>query len=661
MVGRGNDDTPLFPGEPEAQATGASAGSAIDLQPLMRQNFLEYASYVVVDRAIPDIRDGFKPVQRRILATLAAMHDGRFHKVANVIGDTMKLHPHGDASIGDALVVLANKGYFIEKQGNFGNVITGHRAAAARYIECRLTPLARETLFFPELTETQPSYDGRRDEPVALPAKLPVVLMLGVEGIAVGMSTRILPHNFGELLEAQIQLLKKEPFELYPDFPHGGRVDVSEYEDGLGRVKVRAKIEAKGSKKVVIREIPYGTTTESLIASMETATQKGKIKIGSIQDYTTDTVEIQVDLPRGVTAEETIPQLYAYTDCEVSLNSAITVIRGRNPADLTVTEVLTDATKRLKDQIKAELELELAKLEDKKHWLTLEQIFIEERVWKRLEEAKTAEAVRQETWDGMHEHEALFVRPMTDDDTERLLKIHIRRISAYDIERFRKQMDEIDAAIKKARAKLRNLTKTTIGYLEDLLDRYGADWPRRTEIDTFKTVDKKAVARQNIKVTFDPDSGFIGSAVKSGPRTFTMSEYDRILAICDDGTYRIMGPEEKVLLPGKVLHLEPFDPEKGEHFVVVYRDRDKMCFGKKIHIHKFIKGREYRLIKGPAGKVLLLIQEEEPGEVHLTFMRKPRQRVNEGTFDLSILTPTSPSALGRRLASKPVTKVKRIR
>jgi len=658
VVGRGDDEPSLFPDESEG---GTAASGAIDLQPLMRQNFLEYASYVVVDRAIPDVRDGFKPVQRRILATLANMHDGRFHKVANVIGDTMKLHPHGDASIGDALVVLANKGYFIERQGNFGNVITGHRAAAARYIECRLTPLARETLFFPELTNTQPSYDGRRDEPIALPAKLPVVLMLGVEGIAVGMSTRILPHNFGELLEAQIKLLKKEPFELFPDFPHGGLVDVSEYDDGLGKVKARARIEADGTKKVVIREIPYGTTTESLIASLENATLKGKVKIGSIQDYTTDRVEIQIDLPRGVTAEETIPQLYAYTDCEVSLNSAITVIRGRNPADLSVTDVLTYCTKRLKEQIKDELELELAKLDDKRHWLTLEQIFIEKKVWKRLEAAKTAEAVRSETWDGMHEYESLFVRPMTEEDVDRLLKIHIRRISAYDIDRFRAQMDEIESAIKKARAKLRNLTKTTIGYLEDLLDRYGAQWPRRTEIGTFESVDKKAVARQNIRVTFDPASGFIGSAVKSGPRTFTMSEYDRILAICDDGTYRIIGPEEKVLLPGKVLHLEPFDPKKGEFFTVVYKDRDKMCFGKKIHILKFIKGREYKLIKKPGGKLLLLLQEDEPGELLLTYVRKPRQRVNEGTFDLSILEPTSPSALGRRLAPKPVSKVKRLR
>ncbi|MDA1194353.1 MAG: DNA topoisomerase IV subunit A [Planctomycetota bacterium] len=652
--GKGSDD-----GGEELFPTEQAAGS-IDIQSLMRRNFLEYASYVVVDRAIPDLRDGFKPVQRRILTTLWNMHDGRFHKVANVIGDTMKLHPHGDASIGDALVVLANKGYFIETQGNFGNVITGHRAAAARYIECRLTPLARETLFFPELTDSQASYDGRRDEPVALPAKLPVVLLLGVEGIAVGMATRILPHNFNELLEAQIKLLRKESVVLYPDFPHGGLVDVSEYDDGRGKVKVRARIEALDDKTIVIREIPYGTTTESLIASLENAAQKGQVKIGGIQDYTTDKVEIHVELPRGVHSDETIPQLFAYTDCEVSISSALTVVNERHPADLTVSEALEFCTKRLKAQIKAELELELAKLEDKRHWLTLEQIFIEEKVWKRLEKAKTAAAVTKETWDGMQEHKKLFVRPMTDEDVERLLKIPIRRISAYDIERFRAQMDEIRALIKAAQAKLKNLTKTTIDYLEGLIDRYGANWPRRTEIGSFESVDRKAVARQNIKVTFDAETGFFGSQVRSGEQSFSMSEYDKVLAISDDGTYRVVSAVDKVLFPGKVLHIGLFDADAGEQFTVVYRTKDKIVYGKRVHILRFIKAKEYRLIKDRGGEVLLLLQEENPGDLHLSFVRAKRQRVHEATFDLNELRLTSASAKGIRLAPKPVSRVKRL-
>jgi topoisomerase-4 subunit A len=280
----------------------------------MGRNFIEYASYVIIDRAIPDILDGLKPVQRRILATLSKMDDGKFHKVANVIGDTMKLHPHGDASIGDALVVLANKDYFIEKQGNFGNPITGHAPAAARYIECRLTDLAKETLFRKALTEYRPSYDGRNEEPVALPAKLPVLLMLGAEGIAVGMSTRILPYNLPELLQAQIKILQNEPFEIFPDFPTGGIVDVTDYDDGHGKVKVRARLEKRDEKTVVVREIAFGTTTESLIASIESAAQKGKVKIGAINDFTTDRVEIEIELSRGVYANEVIPQLYAHTE-----------------------------------------------------------------------------------------------------------------------------------------------------------------------------------------------------------------------------------------------------------------------------------------------------------------------------------------------------------
>lgn len=633
---------------------------SVALRPLMRQNFVEYASYVIVDRAIPDIRDGLKPVQRRILATLHGMDDGRFHKVANVIGETMKLHPHGDASIGDALVVLANKEYLIERQGNFGNLITGHAPAAARYIECRLTPLARETLFNDDLTQTQPSYDGRKDEPVFLPSKLPLALLLGAEGIAVGMSMRVLPHNFNEVLAAQVKWLEKKKFELFPDFPQGGLVDVSEYDEGRGKVKVRARIEALGDKKVVIRQIPFGTTTESLIASIETAAQKGRVKISGIQDFTTDKVEIQVDLPRGVNAEETIPALYAYTDCEVSVSCALTVIRDRHPADLTVSDVLADCTARLKEQIKLELELELRRLDDRKHWLTLEQLFIEKKVWKRLEKAKTDEAVRQETWDGMHEHKQLFVREMVQEDVARLLKIPIRRISAYDIDRYRKEMDEISAAIQAAQKQLKNLTRTTIAWLEDIRKRYGKAWPRRTEIDTFEAVDKKAVALQNIKVCYDAESGFYGSGVKSGEVQFTLSEYDRVLIVSDNGSYRVLGPEEKVLIPGKAVYCEPFDQEKGVEFTVVYRDEKRYAFGKRVTIQRFIRGREYELIKGGKGHLDLLLTDARPGSIRLHYVRKARQRINDSDFDLAALTPTSTGARGTRLAPRPVTRVQRL-
>ncbi len=441
------------------------------IEPLMGQNFIEYASYVIVDRAIPDIHDGLKPVQRRILATLSKMDDGKFHKVANVIGDTMKLHPHGDASIGDALVVLANKDYFIEKQGNFGNPITGHAAAAARYIECRLTDLAKETLFRKALTEYRPSYDGRNEEPVVLPAKLPVLLMLGAEGIAVGMSTRILPYNLPELLAAQIKILKNEPFEIFPDFPTGGLVDVGEYDDGRGKVKVRARVEKKDDKTVVVREIAFGTTTESLIASIEAASQKGKIKVASIDDFTTDEVEIEIGMPRGVYANEVIPQLYAHTDCEVSLSSNMVMIKDRRPVEMGVSEVLCYLTDQLRELIKAELQHELGQLEDRKHWLDLETDLHREP---DLQTDRGCDHRRAGGCRGSGPVSKPFLkeldREVTDDDIDRLLKIPIRRISQYDIDKNRSEIQIAVKGIKQIKGKLRKLTETTIDYLEQLID-----------------------------------------------------------------------------------------------------------------------------------------------------------------------------------------------
>ncbi|MEE4271824.1 MAG: DNA topoisomerase IV subunit A [Thermoanaerobaculales bacterium] len=628
---------------------------------LMGQNFIEYASYVILDRAIPDVRDGFKPVQRRILASLAKMDDGKFHKVANVIGDTMKLHPHGDASIGDALVVLANKDYFIERQGNFGNIVTGHSAAAPRYIECRLTDLAKDTLFNKALTEYRPSYDGRNDEPVVLPAKLPVLLLMGAEGIAVGMSTRILPHNFTELLEAQIAILNNEPLEILPDFATGGLMDVSEYEDGLGKVRVRARIESKDKKTVVIREIPPTTTTEGLISSMESASQKGKLKIGSIDDFTTDAVEIEVGLPRGVYADEVIPQLFAHTDCEVSISANMVMIKDDRPAEIGVSEVLCYLTDRLRGIIKSELELELGQLEDKKHWLDLERIFIENRIYKRIEDATTAEQVRYEVRVGLEPFLPELDREVSDDDVERLLKIPIRRISQYDIDKNRRDISDTLKAIKATRGKLRRLTQTTITWLEEILEKYGERWPRRTEITTFETVDVRAVARQNLKLSYESETGFFGTAVKGDRFSLTVSEYDRILLISKDGTYRVVSPEEKIFVPGKVIWAGVLDPDEGRTFTVVYRNWDRMTYGKKVHIRAFIKDREYRLVKDENGKIDYLIEGDSDDLIHMDFVPAKRQRVHEADFDLAELEFKGITAIGRRLAPKPVARMKKMK
>ncbi len=631
------------------------------LEPIMERNFLEYASYVIVDRAIPKLNDGCKPVQRRILHTLFKMDDGKFHKVANVIGETMKLHPHGDASIGDALVVLSNKEFFIERQGNFGNVITGHPAAAARYIECRLTSLAKETLFNAELTEFQESYDGRNKEPVELPVKLPVLLMLGIEGIAVGMSTKILPHNFIELLQAQINILQYEPILFYPDFITGGIVDVSEYDEGRGKVRVRARIESVDDKTVVIKDIPFSTTTESLIASIESASQKKKIKIASINDYTAEHVEIEIVLPRGVHSDEVIPQLYAYTRCEVSLSSNITTIKDGHPVNMTVNEVLRHLTDRLRAQIGAELELELRKLKDKQHWLTLEQLFIEKRVYKRIEDATTEAQVVREVYEGMNPYSKLFVRPMTDDDVNRLLEIKIRRISKYDQKKNRKQIKEVEDKVKSVALKLSSLTQTTIGFLKDLITKYKDDYPRRTKIEIFENIEKKDVARQNIKVGYDAKTGFFGSEVKESDYIITMSEYDRVLFISKDGSYRIVAPEEKVLIPGKVIYWEPFDQQNGVKFTIVYRDNGRIAYAKKVHIHKFTKDREYELIKGKKGKIDLLIPGDVQNKIKAYFVPAKRQRVKDTEFDLSVLEFTGPSSKGRRVSPKPISRIQKLK
>ena len=630
------------------------------LEQLMREHFVDYASYFILDRAIPDLRDGLKPVQRRLLHTMFTINDGRYHKVASIVGDTMKLHPHGDTAIADALVVLANKDYFIDRQGNFGDTLTGQPAAASRYIEARLTPLALDTLFNPSLTDFVPSYDGRNQEPVALPSKLPVVLMLGTEGIAVGMATKILPHNLSELWQAQIDLLNDKPIELLPDFLQGGLMDVSAYDDGRGKVEVRAKLEKVDDKRIVIREIPYGTTTESLIASIESAAQKGRLKVSSINDFTTDHVEIELTMTRGVTPDEVIPQLYAYTDCSVSVSSNLNVVRDRRPELLTVTEVLAALTVQLREQLKAELEFERARLLDKQHWLTLEQIFVEKRVYKKIEKARTDEAVRSGVWDGMHEYESRFVRPMVEDDVKRLLEIRIRRISLFDIEKNKKDLKDIVKGIKDCDRKLKNLKKTTIDYVKGLLEKYGDEYPRRTEIAKIEAVDKKAVARQNIKLSYDQDTGYFGANIRGERFKLSVSEFDLILAIAGDGTYRVMPPPDKMLFSGKLLYCAVFDPEQPEDFVVVYRDKDRMCFGKRITIEKFVRNREYNLIRDRAGKVDLLVRPDEAGIVSLSYVPAKRQRLKGSKFDLGDLIPTAATARGTRLAAKPVGKLQHL-
>ncbi|MEC8991151.1 MAG: DNA topoisomerase IV subunit A, partial [Candidatus Latescibacterota bacterium] len=416
------------------------------------RNWVEYSSYYIKERAIPHLDDGLKPVQRRILHTLYELDDERFHKVANVVGSTMKYHPHGDASIYSALVVLANKDLAIDKQGNFGNIYTGDMASAARYIECRLTDLAREVIFDKQITDYVDSYDGRNKEPVVLPVRIPLLLAQGAEGIAVAMATKILPHNLIELLEAQVAYMQDKLFQVFPDFPTGGMVDVSSYEDGNGKVLVRAKLEpTSDDKRILVKEIPYGTTTEALISSIEDAARKNKVKVASIQDYTAENVEIEIKLPRGVYAKDVVDTLYAFTDCEMSISLNLLVIDGETPRVMSVTEVLQHNVDRLVDILKAQLRIEEGSLNDRLHAKTLEQIFIENRIYKAIEEEKTSEGVIQAVFDGLEKHKKQIKREVTRDDVDILLRIPIRRISLYDIERAKKEMREIKERLKQVR------------------------------------------------------------------------------------------------------------------------------------------------------------------------------------------------------------------
>ena len=435
-----NDDT-AENGDPNSVAAERYRGNNDYFRTMMDRNFLEYASYVIKDRAIPDVDDGLKPVQRRVLWALYQVYDGRTHKVANVVGNTMHYHPHGNASIEDALVVLANKEYYITRQGNFGNILTGSPAAAGRYIECSLSPLGHEVLFNNDITEFVDTYDGRGVEPVTLPAKVPSLLMLGSDGIAVGMATKIMPHNFNELLEAEIAVLRGEEFELYPDFQQGGLMDVREYNDGNGKITLRAKIEIVG-RDLIIREIPATTSTETLVASIEKAAEKNKIKISSVNDYTTDKVEIKVVPTRGYDPEKTMQGLYMYTDCSVSISVNMTVIRENRPVQMSVSEVLRRNADKLLEYLKRELEIDLAKQEDLFHAKTLAQIFFENRIYKKIEECKSEKEEYVEVHAGLAPFRHLLRRDVADQDIDKLLALPVRRISRFDIEKNQRELAE---------------------------------------------------------------------------------------------------------------------------------------------------------------------------------------------------------------------------
>jgi topoisomerase-4 subunit A len=625
----------------------------VGLHTRVDRGFLDYASYVIRDRAIPNLADGLKPVQRRILWALHEKDDGRFIKVANVVGHTMQYHPHGDASIGDALVVLANKRYLIEGQGNYGNIFTGDPAAAPRYIECRLTELARTEVFNDSITDFISSYDGRNKEPVTLPCKLPLTLMLGTEGIAVGLSARILSHNFPELIEAQIAILKKQPFKCLPDFTTGGLMDARDYQDGKGSVKVRARIKTRDESTVLITEIPPTTTTDSLITSIEDAVRKGKLKVKSINDFTSEKVEIEIKCPTGVDAEKMVDALYAFTDCEVSIASRIIVIKDNRPVELTVSEVLQENTAQLVAILKRELELREKQLLDELHYRTLERIFIEERIYKKIEQCKTNEAVIAAVYEGFKPFKKELVREIVDADVEKLLQVRIRRISLFDINKHREEMEKTKAELEEVRKNLKTLTKYVIGHLEALLEKYGPLYPRlTTKSARHEEVDVKAVAFKAFKVSYDRETGYVGYKVSGEEFKLECTKFDKILLVFKDGTYKVSELPEKLFV-GQELFFCGL-PERERVFTCAYTDRDA-SYLKRFTFGGTILNKVYGCI--PEKSRILYFAPDTPKTLYVRYKPAPHQKISQQTCDPEQVEVKSPKTLGRQLSIKDISSV----
>lgn len=626
---------------------------------LFEQNFIQYASYVIRDRAIPELVDGLKPVQRRILHTLLQIDDGRMHKVAGVVGDCMKIHPHGDASIGDALVNLANKELFIEKQGNFGNLLTGDKASAARYIECRLKSITKDIIHNPKITQYIPSYDGRTKEPVVFRAKLPLVLILGAEGIAVGMSTTILSHNIKEVIQAEIACLKGEKFELYPDFATGGLIDCSEYKDGLGKIISRAVLDTSDEKKIVITELPFGSTTESLKESIEKAVKSGKVKIASITELTSDKVNIEIKLPRGVYSKDVVDSLYAFTDCEKTIYCNLLVIKDNMPVQMTVTQVIEHHSKQLIGILKDELECEKAELLDKLHLRTLERIFIEERIYKSIEEMKTEKDVYKAVKNGFIPFKDELIRDIVDEDIEHLLRIPIRRISLYDINKNRKEVETINARLKEIAKLLKKIVLYAISWLEGIEEKLEKELTvRKSKITNINTVDVKTVVKRDTALRYDEKNGYLGTQVSSGVELLKITPFDRILYVRKSGIYSITEAPNKIFVGPGLRYCNFADKETLSKilFTVIYRDPEtQYVYVKRCKIAGYIMNRDYFF--APDGMEVLHVDTRKNFSFKVNYVKKPKLKVLTETFKTDAFLEKGLKAQGTRVCPKEVSSI----
>lgn len=577
------------------------------LSGMFRDWYLEYSSYVILDRAVPHIEDGLKPVQRRILHSMQTLDDGRFNKVANIVGNTMQYHPHGDASIGDALVQLGQKELLVDTQGNWGNILTGDSAAAPRYIEARLSEFAIETAFSPKITEWTLSYDGRKKEPVTLPMKFPLLLAQGVEGIAVGLSTKILPHNFNEILDAAIDYLHDRPFRLLPDFQTGGLLDVTRYNDGGrgGSVKVRAKIEKIDNKTLAITEIPYGKTTSTLITSILSAMDKGKIKIRKVDDNTAATAEIIVHLIPGTSSDKAIDALYAFTDCEVSISPNCCVIRDSKPEFLTVSDLLKYSVDHTQEMLRQELEIKLGETREQQLFASLEKIFIEERMYKdkKVEDAHDMETAIRRVDTLLKPFKPGFFREITDEDLIRLWEIKMGRILKFNSQKADEKITRLDSDIEQLEYDLEHIVEYTEKWYVHLKEKFGDRYPRRTVIRSFDSIEATKVAEANKRFYFDAEGGFIGTGLKDKEFRFTCSDIDDILVIYRDGTYKIVKVQDKLYVGKKVIYLGVFKKgDKRTIYNVIYRNGKKgNSYMKRFYITGLTRDKEYNITKGVEG------------------------------------------------------------
>ena len=635
--------------------------------------FLDYASYVILDRAVPHLDDGLKPVQRRVLHTLWDMDDGRFHKVANVVGATMKLHPHGDASIGAALVAIAQRAWLIEPQGNFGNVFTGDEAAAPRYIEARLTPFAREVLFNPKTTAWQLSYDGRNQEPITLPAKFPITLLEGADGIAVGLATKILPHNFHDLCRAAVNHLQGKTFRIYPDFPSGGIADFSEYNDGErgGKVKVRAQIEARSKYLLAVTELPYGVTTESLIESVLAANAKGKIKVKHVDDNTSDTVEILIHLPPGSEPDKVIQQLYVFTNCQMQLSpAACVIVRDAKTGDdkpqfLGVREILRRSIDATRELLRRELEIRLAELEQQWHWDSLERLFIEERIYRNIEKSKTWESVLAEIRTGLKPHEKKLRHPITEDDLVRLTEIRIKRISAYNRFQADEAMAKIEEGIKETKANLKKLTEYAIAWFEMLQEKYGKGIKRKTSYDEIEQIDASAVVSANQRLYVNREDGFIGLNWRQHEFVTECTILDSVLTIMGDASLKVTKVADKTFM-GRDIRCVSIWPKEGDtkFYTLIYRDGPEgKSYAKKFQIGGLSRDKLYPLAKSEGSKLIYLdIADKEkdmPKSVHISLDGRSGARVREFDFDLTPVPVSTRTSKGLTVTKWSIKEVKR--